>query len=194
MTVCPTKNSNTALYHDLVKASNESKGNRETLKRAAYEIFVEKTNKKYEKQMLAISNKGNMDQVLQGFHSLPTPYNYGNRLKIKMWNLNGTISTPWFGEDYVEEYYKEDREFLMVLELPEDIKDQVGSGSLIVELEVDTREETGWFEEVALTPNFTLHTTVKKWTEAESICQTQGLLGALGFEPSAPSSYLRSYF
>ena len=81
-----------------------------------------------------------------------------------MWNLNGTITTPWFGGDYVEEYYKEDREFLMVLELPDDIKEQIGSGSFIIELEVDTREEKGWIEDVII---YTLHTQKKKWTETK---------------------------
>ena len=32
----------------------------------------------------------------------------------------------------VEEYFQEDREFFMVLELPMDIKDEVGSGSLVI--------------------------------------------------------------
>ena len=114
---------------------------RKTLKEAANEIFMGKAHKEYVKKMSAILHMGNMDQVLQGFHSLPTPYNDENGLKIKMWNLNGTITTPWFGGDFVQEYYQEDRDFLMMLELPEGIKDQVGSGSLIIDLEVDTREE-----------------------------------------------------
>ena len=111
VTVCPPRDSNTALYHDLVKAGNGSFSdeNRIKLKEAAYEIFIERTHKKYAKTMLAHLHMGNMDQVLQGFHSLPTPYNNGNGLKINMWNLNGTIKTPWFGEDCVEEYYQEDR-------------------------------------------------------------------------------------
>ena len=57
---------------------------------------------------------------------------------------NGTISTPWYGEDFVEAYYEEDRDIHMVLELPDDIKEQVGSGLLVIELEVDTREERCW--------------------------------------------------
>ena len=74
----------------------------------------------------------------------------------------------------MEEYYQEDREFLMVLELPHDIKEQVSSGSLIIELEVDTRVEEDWVEEVSLLPTFTLHTTEKTWLEAESYCQREG--------------------
>ena len=60
-----------------------------------------------------------------------------------MWNLNGTITTPWFGEHFVEEYYKEDREFHFVLELREDIKDQVGSGTFVIDLEFNTSIEEG---------------------------------------------------
>ena len=91
---------------------------------------------------------GNWDEMLKGFLSRPIPYNNENGLKTKVWNLNGTITTPWFRADYVEEFYKEDREFLVVLELPDDIKDQVGIGSLIIDLEVYTREDPGWVEEV----------------------------------------------
>ena len=90
-----------------------------------------------------------------------------------MWNLNGTITTPWFGKDFVEEYYKEDREFHMVLKLPDDIKEKVGSGSLIIDLEVDTRKETGWIEEVS-NISYALHATEKNWTEAEAECQREG--------------------
>ena len=51
-----------------------------------------------------------------------------------------------------------------MLELPDDVNDlddQIGSGSLIIDLEVDIREELGWVEEVSLMPNFTLHTASK---------------------------------
>ena len=176
MTICPPKDSNTALYHDLVKAGKRSLSdeNRKTLRKAAHEIFTEQAHKEYVKMMSATQHMGNMDQVLKGFHSLPTPYNDANGLKIKMWNLNGTITTPWFGRDYVEEFYQWDRDFFVVLELPDGIKDQVGSGYLIIDLEVDTREEQGWLEEVSLMPNFTLHTTEKTWSDAESECQKEG--------------------
>ena len=99
MTICPPKDSNTALYHYLVKAGNESLSddNRRKLRKAAYEIFTEQTHKEYVIKMSATQHMGNLDQVLKGFHSLPKPYNNANGLKIKMRNLNGTITTPWFG-------------------------------------------------------------------------------------------------
>ena len=114
---------------------------------------------------------GNMNQTLQGFHSLPTPYNDANGLIIKMWNLNGTITTPWFGEDFVEEYYQEDKDILLALELPDNTKDLVGSGSFIIELEIDTINDKGWVEDVIV---YTLHTTGKTWSEAEIECQKEG--------------------
>ena len=58
-------------------------------------FFIEQTCKEYAKMISAISNRDIMDQVLQGFHSLPTTYN-----QIKMWDLNGTITTPWLGGDH----------------------------------------------------------------------------------------------
>ena len=73
----------------------------------------------------------------------------------------------------MEEYCKEDREFLMVLDLPDDIKEQVGNDSLIIEL--DTREEKGWIEDVIMySSTCTLHTTKKNWTEAEAECRSEG--------------------
>ena len=86
--------------------------------------------------MLTTSYMGESDQFLQGFYSLPIPYNSDNGILIKMWNLNGTITTPWFGEAFAEDYFKEDRDFLVVLELPENIQDLVGGSSLIVDLEI----------------------------------------------------------
>ena len=98
VTICPPKDSNTALYHDLVKVGNGSlsEKDKKTLKEAAYEIFIRQSHKEHVARMLPISYMGNMGQVLQGFHSLPKPNNLANGFEIKMWNLNGTITTPWF--------------------------------------------------------------------------------------------------
>ena len=86
----------------------------------------------------------------------------------------------------MEEYYKEGRDFHLVLELPDDIKDLVGSGSLIIEMEVDIREKEGWQEQLKyielgqgyiptdLGYAYKLHTTSKSWPEAEYECQKGG--------------------
>ena len=174
MTVCPPKGSNTALYHDLVKAGNGNlaEKDKKTLREAAYDIFIKESHKEYANKMLAISNERNLPEVLQGLHSLPEPFN-GNGFKIKMWNVNGTITSPWFEGDFLENYYKEDKEIHVVLEFPDNIKDRIGDGSFEIELEVYTREETGWIEAVIM-KNYSLHTIGKNWFEAETECQKDG--------------------
>ena len=59
-------------------------------------------NEEHIERMMAASNIRNIDQVYQGFHSLPKPYKSPNGYEIKMWNKNGTITTPWYGERYVD--------------------------------------------------------------------------------------------
>ena len=121
VTICPPKGSNTALYHDLVKAGNGSlsEKDRTALKESAFKIFLERSHREYAKRMVATSNLGNIDQVHQGYHALPKPFNRG--FEIKMQNLNGTITTPWFGGEFVEEFYKKGQDYHMVLELPTNI-------------------------------------------------------------------------
>ena len=186
VTVCPPKDSNTALYHDLTKVGNGSlpDNQRRALKESAFEIFMQSKHSNYVRMMKTWMRY--LDQIYQGFYSVPKPYKHANSLEIKMWNKNGTISTPWYGEDFVEAYYEEDRDIHMVLELPDDIKEQVGSGLLVIELEVDTREEREWTEQVsyrvgnASEPGitwqhfYTLHTMPLTWTEAEAECQRRG--------------------
>ena len=194
VSICPPKHTSTALYHDLVKAGNGSltDEDKEALKQSAYDIFMRKSHKEYVQKMLATSNTVNLDQVYQGFQSLPKPYKHENGFETRIQNMNGTITTPWFGGDYAEEYYKTDKEIHMVLDLPEDVKDQVDSGFLIIELEMDMREDDDWLEHVIYkelkdgdvedTFGYTLHMTGKSWSEAEAECQQEG--GHLASVPS----------
>ena len=107
VTICPPKGSNTALYHDLVRVGDGgfTEKERSALKKSALKIFMERSHKEYIKSMLATSNPGNMDQVYQGYHSLPKPSYDGFKINIR--SLNGTMTTPWYEGEFVEEYYKE---------------------------------------------------------------------------------------
>ena len=159
VTICPPKDSNTALYHDLIKAGNRTLSDRQrtSLCESAYKILIEKTHKDYAKLMLATLNVKNMDSAYDGFQSLPRSYKRGQAYETRMWNTNGTIATPFYGEDYHahDEYYESDRDFHMVLELPGDISDQVGFGQLIIALDKDIMEKDCWEEQVTI---YTLHT------------------------------------
>ena len=130
------------------------------MKEDAFKIFMIESHREFVEMMVATSNILNVAQMNQGFHSIPKPYNDANGLCINMWYENGTIATPWFGGEYREEYYKDDKDYLMALELPEDIKVHVGSGSLIIDLEVDIREDVaGWVEEISI---YTLYKVAHK--------------------------------
>ena len=79
----------------------------------------------------------------------------------------------------------ENRKQLFTIRTDKDIKKQVGTGSLVIKLDVETRMEEGWQEEVLFgTGNyidrkdkileFNLFTASKTWPAAEAHCQSEG--------------------
>ena len=182
--VCPPEDSNTALYHDLAKLGNKSlsEKDREALKKTVFEIFMESPQREYVKGILATQTAEDMDHAYERFQSLQQPNNLGKGFQVQVWNTNGTISTPFYGEEFVDAYYKEDKDFHIVLELPVAIKDQVDNGSLKIELESFVREREGWEEEVKMYSSpegyeatnlnhaYKLHTNVQDWETAERVC------------------------
>ena len=149
VTICPLEGLNTALYHDLTKHDNNSLNHqdRENLKMAAYKIFMEESYAENADEMIALTNPENLEDVLQGFQSYPRPYEE-HGFELKMWKTSGTIHTPWYGEEFREDFYTKDRIYHMVLELPDDLRDQVGGGALVIDVDVLLREEKGWDEVV----------------------------------------------
>ena len=149
VTVCPPRGSNTALNHDLMEADNESltENDRKYLRNAAYQIFMEPFHLEYISDMLASVNPKNIKKMFDGFQSTPKPYG-SNGFEILIWDNNGTIETPWYGQPLDETYYKTDKQHHIVLKFPEDLAEQIGSGSLVIEIETDTRQDEGWFEYV----------------------------------------------
>ena len=61
-----------------------------------------------------------------------------------MWNNNGSWHTPWLGEEHETIYYEDDKYYSLFIEIPKDLKMQIGLGSLVIKLQVDTRVEEGW--------------------------------------------------
>ena len=180
VTVCPHKGSHTALNHDLMKADNRSltEKDREDLKQAVFITIIEPSHQDYIKSMVATANPSNLRQMYKGFQSPPKP-DKDKGLEIRMWNYQGKFQTPFYKEQYDEEFYKKKQLIKAVLEYPKDIKELVGSGSLIIHLEVDTRVEEGWQEEVQVkgihsSMKYKLFTEEKTWADAEALCQGEG--------------------
>ena len=177
MAICPPENSNTALNYDLLRAANYSfsKKDRERLTEAIWDNFVDKEHRSFADEMIAAANPGELEQMYNGYHSVPTPYSNG--YQIVVWNSSGTISSAWYREEYRKEHFLKNRDVHIVLAFPANIEDLVGSGILRIELEVDIRQEgEGWVEAVQYsegTPYRAFHEQ-KTWEEAEAHCQSKG--------------------
>ena len=150
VTVCPPKGTHSALNYDVMRADNNSlkKSDREKLKKEIYNLFIEPSHMDNAVSMVAVANSENMQQTFQGFQSFPRPDGDHKGFKVKMWNNKGTWHTPWFGKEYNKIHFEDDKFYSAVLDFPEDLHDPTGSGSLVIQLDVDTREEEGWQEEV----------------------------------------------
>ena len=107
VTVVPPKDSYTALNYDLMTADNDSltEENREILKTNATAIFVEQDYSEFLKEFLSISNA---KQVYYGFQKI-IKLSFESGLEMVVWNNSGSVQTPWFGESYREDFYKEDK-------------------------------------------------------------------------------------
>ena len=61
---------------------------------------------------------------------------------------------------------------------PGNLAELVGDGSLVIEVEVDTREEEGWEEyvetNVGEVRKYKFYDIEMTWTEAEAYCQSEG--------------------
>ena len=149
VTICPPKGSQTALNYDLMKANTTfAMEDKEILKNETNNIFIAPSHHEYIRTMVAVANPENMKQTVEGFQSVPRSFAGDKGFEIRMWNTNGTWHTPLFGEKYDTSYYEEDRQYLVSLQIPLNLTEQLNGGSLVVQLEVDTREEEGWQEEV----------------------------------------------
>ena len=129
VTVCPPKGSQTALNFDLMKADSNSltDEDRDDLTSDAAEIFVESQHQDYIRNVLAASNLENVKQMFKGFQSFPRQILENTGYEVRMWNNHGSIHTPWFGEDYSEDFFKEDKNHHIILQFPDDLSETVGA-------------------------------------------------------------------
>ena len=177
VTVCPPKGSNTALNYDLIKADNNSlsKKQRKELKHFINKILIEPSHLDNLRKVVAISNPSNLKQVFNGSQSFPKEYLGSTGFEVRMWSDNGTWHTPDFHGDFDKTYYKDSKHHHIALDFPENLRDNIGSGVLVIHLEVDIRENEGWQEYVEYSAQRTkLYTEKKSWAYAEAHCQWEG--------------------
>ena len=176
VTVCPPKGSHTALNYDLMKADPDflTEEDRDRLKKDAARIFVKSSHEEYVKTIISTANPLNVKQIYQGFQEIPR-MTQNSEFEMKMWSSSGSIQSPGFRGDYDEDHYKTGRQNLYILQFPDNIRNMLGNGSLVIDLEVNTRQEKGWQEYVHYMEGsrYKLYTDRKNWAEAESHCQKE---------------------
>lgn len=90
-----------------------------------------------------------------------------------------SVQTPKLGEitSNDDDYYENDQSHQVNVVFPGDLLDHVGHGRLVIEVEVDTREEDGWLEQVVVSrggpKTYKLYVEKKSWKEAEDHCQSE---------------------
>ena len=114
------------------------------------------------------------DKRMNGFRLSWRIENKSPPMEMKTSEIGRSFKTPGFGEDRFEEvFYQSDRVFTSTLHFPKYIEG--GSDVLDVQLEVDTREEKGWQEEVRFGSKYIYHREpTKTWADAETHCQVEG--------------------
>ena len=80
--------------------------------------------------------------IAEGSQSIPVTYGK-NGFEILQWKTNGSIKTPCYKEAFKKAYFLRDKYHHRVLDFPNDIADQVGNGTLVIELDIDTWVEDG---------------------------------------------------
>ena len=164
VTVCPPKDSHTALNYDLMKADNNSltEQDRGGLKNVVKEILVLSLMDDIQ-EMQANLNKESALKMFRGYQTLPKAYGIG-KLEITLLGNSGSHRTPGFGKSNQEDYHNHDKDQHVILELPQSVL------SLRLELEVDTRVQEGWREEVAYSAGsrFRLYNLILSWQDAEA--------------------------
>ena len=147
----PSKRDIYCIKYDLMRAENNSL-NEEDRNNLIMSLntFIESSHHHFINAMLETVNPSYLRTKYNGYQCVPMAFKQ-NGFKTVVWNSFGSLSTPSFHGKFDESYYRDDQNVHVVLEYPEDFREQVGSGSLVIQLEVDTRDEESWQEGVRST-------------------------------------------
>ena len=126
-------------------------------------------------------------RLMTGFRASWKIENKYGPLKMTQTELGRAVQTHGFKDGpYLKEYYDSDQSYTSKLLFPNNFADKLGSGSLVIELEVDTRdkdwsvwegwvdEDDGWQEYIIYgeATKYKLFWIEKTWQDAEAHCQS----------------------
>ena len=175
VTICPPKNTNTALNYDLVQLNvTFTASMREKLEKEIDSTFFETDITEYMKTLLHITNENNLRAVYNGFQTIPVPLGQ-NGFQVKLSGMSGEIALPGFNDEKYDKgqnfgYYH------YILKFPDNLGHLIGEkGKLTVELEVDIGNADSLSLEYRLGPRYQFSGNAKAtWGDAEGICKEKG--------------------
>ena len=99
-------------------------------------------------------------------------------LEAKIDTLGKMVETPRFGGTVDPEFFTSDHVFKMRVQFPGNLLEQLGNGSLVMQLEVNTREAEAWDEEVHYWMGDSKFSSdedlYKSWADADDYCKAEG--------------------
>ena len=174
VTICPPKGSNTALNYDLLQASNLSFSEkaREDLKSEVFRHFIRRIHIDHASLLLTTVETSDLRKVFAGHQTMPRQYG-SNGLEVISESRKGSVQTPNFRGHYDEAAFRDSRTFRFSLDTRNLLLE---SGSLLIEIEVETQDEIGWNDKVVFSEgsHFKLHNKKITWYAAEEHCQADG--------------------
>ena len=185
VTVCPPKGTNTALNYDLIHQNKTfTEDQKQKLEEAVQLAFFNDDNSKFAEKCLDVTNQENIDQLYDGFQTVPTILGK-HGFEVRMTGSEGQISSPGYGGQTGAQTENELEYIHYILEFPDNLVDLMGgTGSLVVDIEVETKSE-GQVLEYRLGPRYKFYNPGDSknsdfvwantdWDEAEAQCVTMG--------------------
>ena len=168
VTICPPRDTNTALNYGLMKAgSRMSKDQQARLRNSTRKLFMIAPFVDFANQMVKVANPENLRRICEGKVSVPTPFK-SSGFEVEASSVTGRITSPGFGETKPE--YSTPGQNHYVLLLPENLDDLLENSSLKIELEV----EVGGKVEFIAGSQFKYYSILKQWVSASNHCINEG--------------------
>ena len=123
-----------------------------------------------------------VDKRMTGFRLSWVLENTNPQLEIATSEIGRRIQTPGLeGDSFDEQFYTQDQAYMASLLISDQLVESVGNGTLVVQLEINTRDEEGWEEyvEYAEIPKwglakYKLYTQKLGWDDADTYCKGVG--------------------
>ena len=143
VTVCPPKNSFTGLIPDLLRTRNMTLGEAARTKLVTDGVFDGVYNTKYPQFMAFRQQKyinwyRGISREFIKYYQVDDGEETEKRYQIETTNLNGSVSTPYFGQHFDEKIFEPDMTWVFSLYLPDNLPEGT---ILVVDFQYDSEQE-----------------------------------------------------